>query len=120
MRRTRTEAVASPRGTSRKKATTVAPASPVGSTLDELLEEDGTLDAASSAAIKRVVAWQVAEAIKAAGMSKVDMAKRMQTSRSALERLLDPANGSVTLQTLSKAASVLGKRLRGELVDPAA
>jgi antitoxin HicB len=91
-----------------------------GSTLDQMLAEDGLYDVANAEAIKRVVAWQVEQAIANDGISKVEMARRMKTSRAALDRLLDPDNASVTLQTLSKVALALGKRLRVELVDPAA
>ena len=88
-----------------------------GSTLDDLLEEDGLLGEATTIAIKRVLAWQVSQAMEREGMSKAEMARRMQTSRSALNRLLDPKNASVTLGTIDRAASFLGKRLRLELVD---
>ena len=90
----------------------------VGSTLDDLLEEDGLLGEATAVAIKRVLAWQVSQAMEREGMSKAEMARRMQTSRSSLNRLLDPENASVTLGTIDRAASVLGKRLRIELVGP--
>ena len=96
------------------------PATASGSTLDQMLAEDGLYDLANAEAIKRVVAWQVEQAIASYGISKVEMARRMKTSRAALDRLLDPENASVTLQTLSKVAVALGKRLRVELVDPAA
>lgn len=89
----------------------------LGSTLDELLEEDGLLAEATAVAIKRVLAWQVSQAMEQEGMSKKEMARRMKTSRSSLNRLLDPHNASVTLGTIDRAASVLGKRLRLELVE---
>lgn len=89
----------------------------IGSSLDELLEEDGILAEVSAIAIKRVLAWQVAEAMSNLGLSKSQMAEQMRTSRTSLDRLLDPENTSVTLKTLERAAIVLGKRLQIELVD---
>ncbi|MEL6855807.1 MAG: helix-turn-helix transcriptional regulator [Cyanobacteria bacterium J06607_13] len=89
----------------------------IGSSLDELLEEDGILSEVSAIAIKRVLAWQVSEAMSNRGLSKTQMAEQMQTSRTSLDRLLDPENTSVTLKTLARAATVLGKRLQIELVD---
>ncbi len=89
----------------------------VGSKLDELLEEDGTLGAATEIALKRVIAWQIERAMTKSRITKAEMARRMRTSRAALDRLLDPTNPSVTLRTMDRAAAVLGKRLRVELVD---
>ncbi|MEL6603085.1 MAG: Fis family transcriptional regulator, partial [Cyanobacteria bacterium J06614_10] len=68
-------------------------------------------------AIKRVLAWQVAQEMSNLGLSKSQMAAQMKTSRTSLDRLLDPENTSVTLKTLERAATVLGKRLQIELVD---
>ncbi len=87
----------------------------LGSSLDELLAEDGTLAEAEAAALKRVIAWQVERGMGEKRISKSDMARAMRTSRAALDRLLDPKNESVTLRTMARAASVLGKRLRLEL-----
>ena len=89
----------------------------IGSSLDELLEEEGILAEVSAIAIKRVLAWQVAEAMSNQGLNKSQMAEQMKTSRTSLDRLLDPENTSVTLKTLERAATVLGKRLQIELVD---
>ncbi|MGD1896434.1 MAG: Fis family transcriptional regulator [Phormidesmis sp.] len=89
----------------------------IGSSLDELLEEDGILAEVSAIAIKRVLAWQVSEAMSNQGLNKSQMAEQMRTSRTSLDRLLDPENTSVTLKTLERAATVLGKRLQIELVD---
>lgn len=89
----------------------------IGSSLDELLEEDGILSEVSAIAIKRVLAWQVAEAMSNQGLNKSQMAEQMRTSRTSLDKLLDPENTSVTLKTLERAATVLGKRLQIELVD---
>jgi DNA-binding Xre family transcriptional regulator len=87
----------------------------VGSSIDQLLAEDGTLAEAEAAALKRVIAWQVERGMGERRMSKSDMARAMRTSRAALDRLLDPKNESVTLRTMARAASALGKRLRLEL-----
>jgi len=89
----------------------------IGSSLDELLEEDGILAEVSAIAIKRVLAWQVSEAMSNQGLNKSQMAEQMMTSRTSLDRLLDPENTSVTLKTLERAATVLGKRLQIALVD---
>ncbi len=89
----------------------------IGSSLDELLEEDGILAEVSAIAIKRVLAWQVSEAMSNQGLNKSQMAEQMMTSRTSLDRLLDPKNTSVTLKTLERAATVLGKRLQIALVD---
>lgn len=87
------------------------------STLDDLLEKDGTLADAEALAVKRVIAWQVKEAMTRKKINKLAMAKKMKTSRAALDRLLDSSNTSVTLLTMNKAAGVLGKKLRVELVN---
>ena len=89
----------------------------LGSTLDELLEEDGTLADVHATAVKRMLAWQVGQTMSDLRISKSEMARRMGTSRSALARLLDPENPSVTLLTLDKAATVLGKRLTVSFAD---
>lgn len=89
----------------------------LGSNFDDFLEEEGLLAEAEAVAVKRVLAFQIAQLMESSRMSKAAMAKRMQTSRSAIERLLDPANESVTLQTLERAAMALGKQLQIELVD---
>jgi DNA-binding Xre family transcriptional regulator len=83
-----------------------------GSTFDSFLKEEGLLDDAEAVAIKKVLAHQLLKAMQKKHISKSDLAEKMHTSRSALERLLDPENTSVTLNTLFKAAHVLGKKLR--------
>jgi antitoxin HicB len=88
----------------------------IGSSLDDFLAEEGLLEEATEHAIKRVLAWQIEQEMKARKLTKTAMAKRMETSRAQLDRLLDPKNSSVTLHTLQRAAAVLGKRLRLELV----
>jgi hypothetical protein len=88
----------------------------VGSTFDSWLREEGLYEKVSSTAIKRVVARQVAVAMRQKGLTKIEMARRMRSSRSALDRLLDPANGAITLSTLQKAATVVGRQVRLELI----
>jgi antitoxin HicB len=87
----------------------------LGSSFDDFLVEEGILADAEVAAIKRVIAYQIEMEMKRAKLSKSAMATKMRTSRTALDRLLDPANVSVTLQTLEKAALALGKSLKIEL-----
>lgn len=87
----------------------------LGSNFDDFLRGERLLDAAEAAAIKRVIACQIAREMKRRTLTKTAMADRMKTSRAALERLLDPANPSVTLFTLERAAAVLGKKLKVEL-----
>ncbi len=87
----------------------------IGSDFDDFLEEEGLLTETEAVAAKRVIAFQVAQFMEQNELSKVEMARRMNTSRSSLDRLLNPSNVSVTLQTLDRAARALGKRLRIEL-----
>jgi antitoxin HicB len=87
----------------------------LGSNFDDFLAEEGILADAEVAAIKRVIAHQIEMEMKRVKLSKSAMAERMRTSRTALDRLLDPTNVSVTLQTLEKAALALGKSLKIEL-----
>lgn len=87
----------------------------MGSSLDDLLQDTGELAEVNAVAIKRVIAWEIAQKMEAEDISKTKMAKIMDTSRSALDRLLDPENTSVTLHTLDNAARALGKTLRIEL-----
>ena len=88
----------------------------LGSDFDDFLEEEGLLAEVEAVAVKRVVAYQVAALMEENNLTKTRMAQLMQTSRAALDRLLDPTNESVTLHTLEQAALVLGKRLRIEFV----
>jgi len=87
----------------------------LGSSFDDFLEEEGLRADTAAAAIKRVVAYQIELEMKRANLSKSALAERMHTSRSALDRLLDPSNVSVTLQTLERAALALGKKLKIEM-----
>lgn len=88
-----------------------------GSTLDSLLAEDRILEEVEAVAIKRVIAWQLAQFTTRENITKKAMAERMHTSRSQLDRLLDPDNGAINLETVARAAKVVGKRIRLELVD---
>jgi hypothetical protein len=86
------------------------------STLDDLLAEEGKREEFEAVAIKEVLAWQIAEAMKASNLSRNRLAQRMKTSRSQIGRLLDPKDGNVTLNTLQRAAKIVGRSLRLELV----
>ena len=88
----------------------------IGSSLEDFLKEEGVLQETRAVALKETLAWQVQQAMKKDKISKVEMARRMKTSRAALDRLLDPNNASVTLQTLTRAAHAVGRDLRIELV----
>lgn len=88
----------------------------IGTSLDDLLREDGTYEEVTATAIKRVLARQIAQEMANQQLSKTAMAKRMHTSRAALERLLDPQSDAVTLNTLYKAATAVGRQLHLELV----
>lgn len=88
----------------------------IGSSFDSWLREEGLYEEVSANAIKRVLARQVEAAMREQGLTKAEMARRMQTSRAALNRLLDPENASVTLATLQKAAAAIGREVRLELV----
>jgi predicted XRE-type DNA-binding protein len=88
----------------------------IGSSLDDLLEEDGVLEEVDAIAIKRVLVWQVQELMQEKGLTKTAMAQEMNTSRASLDRFLDSENTSVTLNTMVNAAKAVGKRLRIELV----
>ena len=86
-----------------------------GSTFDSWLREEGIYEEVSENAIKRVIARQVESAMSEKGITKSYMARRMNTSRASLDRLLDPENGSITLGTLQKAAFAVGRKIRLEL-----
>ncbi|MBN3821702.1 XRE family transcriptional regulator [Paraburkholderia sp. Se-20369] len=88
----------------------------IGSDFDAFLEEEGILEEVTATAIKRVIAWQIEQEMKAQHITKTAMAARMKTSRAALNRLLDATDTSLTLTTLASAAAALGKRLSFELV----
>lgn len=88
----------------------------MGSAFDDFLRQEGHYETAQAVAVKRVLAWQIRKAMKEKHLAKAEMAKRMETSRSQLERLLDPSNDSLTLSTLARAGHVLGREIRLELV----
>ena len=85
-------------------------------TLDDFLKNEGKLEEFEAVAIKEVLAWQIVEAMKAQKLSRKRLAERMKTSRSQIRRLLDPKHGNVTITTLQRAAKMVGRTLRLELV----
>jgi antitoxin HicB len=87
----------------------------IGSSLDAFLKEEGIYEEAQAKAIKEVVAWQLAEAMKKKKISKVRMAALLKTSRTQVDRLLDPKN-DITLSSLQRAAAIVGRRVSIELV----
>ena len=89
----------------------------IGSSFDNFLDEENLLTQVNEIAIKRVIAWQLQQEIETKQMTKTGVAKAMGTSRAAVDRLLDPDNTSVTLNTLDRAARVLGKRIKIELIE---
>ncbi len=87
----------------------------VGSNFDDFLKDEGLYEDVTAAAVKRVLTRQIVEAMKAGDIGKSEMARRMKTSRSQLDRLLDPDNTRIRLDTLYKAASAVGRTVRLEL-----
>ena len=88
----------------------------IGSSFDGFLAEEGITDEVEAGAIKKIIAYQLLEAIKKERLTKTTLAAQLNTSRAAVNRLLDPDNESITLLTLKRAANVLGKKLHLELV----
>lgn len=88
----------------------------IGSSFEDFLREEDTLEETTAIAVKRVLAWQLGQAMEQNNISKKDMAKAMKTSRSQLDRILDPDNGRIQLDTIMKAARVLGREVRIEIV----
>jgi transcriptional regulator with XRE-family HTH domain len=88
----------------------------VGSGIDDFLKEEGVLETFQARAIKEVIAWQLIEAMKAQKLSKRKLAAMMRTSRTQVDRVLDPNDGNVTLETLQRAAAVVGRKVQVELV----
>lgn len=88
----------------------------MGSTLDSFLEEEGVLAEFQAQAIKEVIAWQLGAAMKDRKISKRRLAELMHTSRTQVNRILDPNDGNVTIDTLQRAAAVIGRRVQLELV----
>ncbi|HXP02986.1 MAG TPA: Fis family transcriptional regulator [Stellaceae bacterium] len=87
-----------------------------GSTLDDFLDDEGIREEATTAAIKRVIAWQLAKEMRRKSITKKHLADLMHTSRAQIDRILDPDKGNVTIETLQRAAALLGRQLRLELV----
>ncbi len=87
-----------------------------GSRLDTFLKEEGVLEEVQARAIKEVIAWQLARAMKEKKLSKSRLAVLMKTSRTQIDRVLDPDDGNVTIETLQKAAAVLGRKVQLDLV----
>lgn len=90
-----------------------------GSTFRSWLEEEGIYEEVTASAQKKVLAWQIEQLMAKKNLTKSEMAKRMKTSRAAVNRLLDASHNSVTLQTLNRAASALGRRIELKLVKAA-
>ena len=88
----------------------------IGSSFDDFLAKEGIADEVEAGAIKKIIAYQLLEAIQKEQLTKTALAVKLDTSRAAVNRLLDPDNESITLLTLKKAANVLGKKLRIELI----
>ena len=88
----------------------------IGSDLDDLLAENGELDEVTAVAVKRVIAWQLSEAMKESGISKSSLAKKMHTSRTVVDRILDATDDGLPLDTMTRAAHALGRRLKIALV----
>jgi len=83
----------------------------IGSSFEDYLKDEGIYEDATAHAVKRVLAWQIEQEMNAQGITKAKMAQKMKTSRSQLDRLLDPENDKVLLETVQRAASAIGKRL---------
>jgi len=88
----------------------------IGSSFEDYLAEQGTLEETTASAVKRVLAWQLEQAMERQQITKSAMARAMRTSRSQLDRMLDPDNDHIRLDTLTAAANVLGLNVRVELI----
>lgn len=89
----------------------------IGTSFDSFLEAEGLLAETEALALKKVIAWELEKAIKELHLTKTEVAKRMRTSRIALDRLLDPENTSVSLKSLEKAAIAVGKKIHLEFAN---
>ena len=89
-----------------------------GSSFDDFLEQEGIRNEVEAVAVKRVLAWQLAQAMKRQRKTKQTMARELHTSRSQVDRLLDPRHTTVSLLTVARAATVLGKRVVISIADP--
>ena len=94
-----------------------APGGTIGSSFENSLRREGVYEEVTAQAVKRVLAWQIEQAMRAEGITKKEMARRMRTSRSQLDRLLDPGNDKVLLATVQRAAAAVGRRLTLGLED---
>lgn len=90
----------------------------IGSDFDAFLVQQGDLEEATAVAVKRVIAWQIEQAMQASGMNKSTLAKRMKTSRTVVDRMLDATDTGLTLDTMTRAAAALGYRVKVDLVAP--
>lgn len=90
----------------------------IGNHFDAYLAEQGDLDEATTIAVKRVIAWQIEQAMHSSGMNKSTLAKRMKTSRTVVDRMLDASDTGLTLETMTRAATALGYRVKVDLVAP--
>lgn len=88
----------------------------IGGSFDDFLIEEGMLEDVAAVAVKRVIAWQISQAMKAQKITKTRLAEKMHTSRASLNRLLDENDSSLTLSTLVSAAAALGKKIKIEIV----
>lgn len=89
----------------------------IGSGFDDFLAEEGQLDEVTAVAVKRVIAWRLGQAMKEAGVTKSALARRMHTSRTVVDRVLDPCDSSLTLETMTRAANAVGRRIKIDLVE---
>jgi len=103
--------------TMKKRANRGATRTRTGASVASVLAKEGMLQDAEAAALKRVLAWQLADSMKSQGITKQELATRMSTSRSHLDRLLDPTNASIQLDTVARAARALGKKLEIKLTS---
>ncbi len=87
----------------------------IGSSFNDFLQDEGILEEVNAVAVKRVLAWQIAQAMKEQNLTKTALAEKMHTSRASLNRLLDEEDTSLTLTTLTSAANALGKQIKIEL-----
>lgn len=88
----------------------------IGSNFDDFLKDEGMLEEAEAVAVKRVIAWQIAEEMKGQNLTKTSLAEKMRTSRASLNSLLDENDANLTLTTLTSVAAALGKKIKIELV----
>ena len=88
----------------------------IGSTIDDVLKEEGVLEEFQVKAVKKVIAWQLGQAMRDQHLSKRRLAQMMRTSRTQVDRVLDPNTGNVTLETLQRAAAIVGRKVQVELI----